>query len=111
MQFEASWDLPRSYQDLEVFGWDGQGQGKESKTASLLMTQRGVTLNRGGKEETLDLTPLPDDQREPIAYMVSCIRGNKPITGLTAIDINVDVIKIIDLAKISIKTGKAVKFE
>ena len=109
--FEASWDLPRSYQDLEVFGWDGQGQGKDTKTASLLMTQRAVTLHRGDKEQTLDLTPLPDDQREPIAYMVSCIRSNKPIAGLTAIDINVDVIKIIDLAKESVKTGKAVKFE
>jgi hypothetical protein len=43
--------------------------------------------------------------------MISRIKGNQPIEGLTAIDINVDVIKIIDLAKESVKTGKAVKFQ
>ncbi len=109
--FEASWDLPRGYQDLELFGWDSQGKGPDSKTASLLMTQRAVTLRRGEKDQALSLTPLADDQREPIAYMVACMKSQKPIAGLTAIDINVDVIKIIDLAKESVQTRKAVKFE
>jgi predicted dehydrogenase len=100
--FEASWDLPRSYQDLEIFGLKG----------SVYMEQRAVTLQKGArnsKPQTLDLTPLPPEESEPVAFMASRIRQNKPIEGVTAIDINVGVIEIIDAAKQSIATGKAVK--
>lgn len=100
--FEGSWDLPRSYQDLEVFGLKG----------SVYMEQKAVTLQKGrGKPETLELTPRPPEESEPVAYMVSRIRQNKPIEGLTAMDINVGVIEIIDAAKQSIASGKAVKLQ
>ncbi len=100
--FEGSWDLPRSYQDLEVFGNNG----------GVHMEQKAVTLQKvRGKAQTLDLTALPPEESEPIAYMASRIRQNKPIEGLTAIDINVGVIEIIDAAKESIATGKVVKLK
>jgi hypothetical protein len=51
---------------------------------------------------------LPADQAEPIAYMVNAIENNKQIEGLTAMDINVEVIEIIDAAKESVRTGRAV---
>jgi scyllo-inositol 2-dehydrogenase (NADP+) len=104
--FEGSWDLPRSYQDLEVFGW-----GEDGKKGSLYMNHKGVELRRGSHVERLPLTPLQADASEPVAYMVSRIKDKKPIEGLTAVDINVQVIRIIDLAKQSVKTGKAVKFQ
>ena len=100
--FEGSWDLPRSYQDLEVFGLKG----------SVYMQQRGVTLQKGrGQAQNLDVAPLPPEAAEPIAFMVDHIRNNKPIDGVTAIDINVGVIEIIDAAKQSIAAGKAVKLQ
>jgi len=100
--FEGSWDLPRGFQDLEVFGING----------SVYMEQRAVTLQKSREREgkKLDLTPLAPAEAEPIAFMVDHLRNNKPIEGLTAIDINVSVIEIIDAAKQSIATGKAVKF-
>lgn len=100
--FEGSWDLPRSYQDLEVFGLKG----------SVYMEQKGVTVRQSKDREprSVPLTPLAPEDAEPVAYMVSRLRQNKPIEGLTAIDINVGVIEIIDAAKQSIATGKAVKF-
>jgi predicted dehydrogenase len=104
--FEGSWDLPRSYQDLELFGWGGNGD-----SGSIYMEHAKVELRKGKKSTDLDLKPLPDEASEPIAYMVSRIKANQPIEGLTAIDINVDVIHIIDLAKESVRTGKAVKFQ
>jgi predicted dehydrogenase len=104
--FEGSWDLPRSYQDLEVFGW-----GKDGKKGSLDINHKGVELRQGSHVEHLPLTPLEADAREPVAYMVSRIKDKKPIEGLTAVDINVQVIRIIDLAKQSVKTAKAVKFQ
>ncbi len=102
--FEGSWDLPRSMQDLEVFG---RPDGKEP--GSVYMTHKGVELRQGRNQpEELPLTPLPEDANEPVAYMVSKIKANQPIEGMTAIGINVNVIRIIDLAKESVKTGRAV---
>ena len=98
--FEGSWDLPRSYQDLEVFGLKG----------SVYMTQRGVELKqtKGGMKQ-LPLEPLPPERAEPIAYMASALRNKKPIEGLVALDINVGVNEIIEAAKMSVKSGQAVK--
>jgi predicted dehydrogenase len=98
--FEGSWDLPRSFQDLEVFGLKG----------SVYMTKEKVEV-RGAKKTAQDiaLTPLPAERAEPVAYMVNCLRTGKPIEGLVAIDINVGVNEIIEAAKMSAATGKAVK--
>ena len=106
--FEGSWDLPRSYQDLEVFGRPDPSSGKSP--GSLYMTQSGVELRHGKETKSLGIDPLPEDEKEPIAYMVSRLKQNKPVEGLTAPEINVQVIRIIDLAKESIKTGKTVPF-
>jgi hypothetical protein len=40
--------------------------------------------------------------------MIHCIRSKKAPEGLVALDINVGVNEIIEAAKMSVKTGKAV---
>src|SRR5882672_4805232 len=97
--FEGSWDLPRSFQDLEVFGLK----------ASVYMTQRGVELRQGRESKTLPMETLPPERSDPIAYMVSALKNKKPIEGLVALDINVGVNEIIEAAKTSVKTGQVVK--
>jgi predicted dehydrogenase len=96
--FEGSWDLPRSFQDLEVFGLDG----------SVYMTQQKVELR---KRQTTEVArePLPPERADPIAFMVDAIAGKKAIEGMTALDINVGVVEIIEAAKESVRTGRAVK--
>lgn len=96
--FEGSWDLPRSYQDLEVFGRKG----------SLYMRNENVELRTGRTPEPVPLPALAPDRAEPIAYMVSSLRSNKPVDGLTALDINVDVVEIIEAAKQSVASGRAI---
>jgi predicted dehydrogenase len=74
------------------------------------MTQQKVELRKGtGQAMDLPLTRLPPDQADAIALMVSASKNNKPIEGITALDINVGVMEIIDAAKKSIRTGRAVK--
>lgn len=103
--FEGSWDLPRSFQDLEIFGRpDGP-----TPPGSVYMTHSGVQMQVGKEKRDLSIDQLPPDESEPIAYMASRIQAGKPIEGLTGIDINVKVIRIIDLAKESIKTGRPVR--
>ena len=96
--FEGSWDLPRSYQDLEVFGLKG----------SVYMKNGSVERQQGREKKTVEITPLAPEDAEPIAYMTSRMRQNKPIEGMTALDMNVQVVEIIEAAKESIRTGKAV---
>ena len=97
--FEGSWDLPRSFQDLEVFGRDG----------SIYMQNGKVEVRKGRTESTsLTLEPLPPERAEPVGYMVNALRHQKDIEGVTALDINVGVVEIIEAAKQSVKTGRAV---
>ncbi len=97
--FEGSWDLPRSYQDLEVFGRKG----------SVYMTSRKVELQQSRQPaKEVAVEPLPPERSEPIAYMVYCLKNKKAPEGLVAMDINVGVSEIIEAAKRSVKTGKAV---
>lgn len=98
--FEGSWDLPRSYQDLEVFGVKG----------SLYMKNGSVERQQGKDTIRADIRPLPPEDAEPIAYMAARKRQNKPIEGMTALDLNVQVVEIIEAAKESVRTGRAVSF-
>jgi predicted dehydrogenase len=97
--FEGSWDLPRSFQDLEIFGTEG----------SLYMTRQKVERRKGDQTNSVALNPLPPERAEPIAFMVDAIRNKKPIEGLTGLDMNVGVLEIIEAAKESARTGRAVK--
>jgi len=96
--FEGSWDLPRGFQDLEIFGLKG----------SLYMKNGSVELRNARGTEPVELLPLPADRSEPLTYMVNSIKTGKPLDGLTALDINVGVVEIIEAAKMSVKTGNSV---
>jgi predicted dehydrogenase len=97
--FESSWDLPHGFQDLEVFGRDGSVYVNSSK----------VTLKKGrGAAEDIAPEPLGPEMAGPTQYLTDCIRNNKPIEGLVALDINVGVVEIIEAAKLSLSTGKPI---
>jgi predicted dehydrogenase len=97
---EGSWDLPRSFQDLEVFGREG----------SLYVTQNRVEWRTGrGTPEEISLPALPPERAEPVAYMIHCLRTGQPLEGLVSLDINVQVCEILEAAKMSLRNGQAVK--
>jgi predicted dehydrogenase len=99
--FEASWDLPRGFQDLEVFG------NKQSMT----MVNGKVETHksdRGAEYQPVKIDPLPPERSSPLAYMAHAIETHQAPEGLVALDINVQVVEIIDAAKQSIQTGKAI---
>ena len=96
--FEGSWDLPRGFQDLEIFGRRG----------SVYMKDGSVELRTGRDTKQLPIDPLPAERAEPIAYLVHALQANKPLEGLTALDINVGVVEIVEAAKKSVENGNAV---
>ena len=98
--FEGSWDLPRSYQDLEIFGSKGERLYDQRQSRS----ENGPHTCRRSRDQAA----MPENA-EPIAYMIQAIKTGKALDGMVGLDINVQVIEIIDAAKESVKTGKALK--
>lgn len=101
-----SWDWPYSKGQVQVFGPKG----------SLLATNDQLLYRPAGsspKAESLDgkpveLKPLEHETSNPISYFVYCIRNNKPIEPPLSPELNVQVVEILDAAKESIRTGRAV---
>lgn len=102
---EASWDIPPAQRlGNEIYGMKG------SIVGNVLRKAGGPPLPRGSQPpgEPLQVGPLPPERSEPIAYMVDRIRNNLPLDGPSALDINVAAQEILEAAKISVKTGRAV---
>ncbi len=95
---EGSWDLPRSFQDLEVFGDKG----------SVSMTARGVEAYIGRDKKDLPPGTLEESRRDPIAYFISAVRSGKPVEGMVSPEFNLDVMQIMEAARLSAGSGKPV---
>jgi predicted dehydrogenase len=104
---QASWDWPYSKGQVQVFGPKG----------SLLATGDGVLYRAANAHpyidhpdgESLKLGPVPHETSNPIAYFLYCIRNDKQVENPVAAALNVGVVEILDAAKESIRTGRAVK--
>mgnify|MGYP001592678252 FL=1 len=96
---EGSWDLPRSFYDVEVFGNKGSVAMKYPKTLELVI---------GTEKKPLELGTLDGVHAEPIRYFVDCIRNKRAVEGVVAGDFNVNVMQIVEAAKRSAASGNAV---
>jgi predicted dehydrogenase len=103
---QASWDWPESKGQVEVYGPKG----------SLLATRDELFSKPAGTHADpkmpngapVELQPVPHETSNPIAYLVSCIRNDKPIEDPVSAHLNVGVVEILDAAKESVRTGRAV---
>jgi predicted dehydrogenase len=103
---EASWDWPYSMGQVQVFGPGG----------SLLADHDALLLRPANSAEStdnligrpLELKPVPREASNPIAYLVDAIRHDKPIEDPLSASLNVGVVEILEAAKESIRTGRAV---
>lgn len=97
--YEGSWDLPRGFQDLEIFGDKG----------SVYVTNSKVEMRKGrSAAEDVPLVALAPEAAEPIAYMIHSIEAEKEPGGMVGLDMNVQVVQILDALKESVKTSRAV---
>ena len=104
-----SWDWPYGKGQAEIFGPKGSflvmGDGLLFQPAH---SDAKATAPQGKPVET---KPLPPQDRNGIAHFLYCIRNNKPIEGAISAELNVGVNEIIDAAKESIRTGRAVELK
>ncbi len=99
---EQSWDLPPNTGSLEIVSYEGAIRMEDGK----LEARKGRTPTAA-----LDVPPLPPERSGPIAYMVHCLKTNRPVEGLVSLEYTVAVNEIIDAAKGSIKTGLPVRLK
>ncbi len=105
---EASWDLPPAQRmGSEVYGMKGSITGREIRKAAAPGAPRAA---RGAQQagEPLTITPLPPERSEPIAYMVDRIKTQQALDGPSSLDLNVQVQEVLEAAKISARSGRAV---
>ena len=102
---EPSWDWPYNMDRVQVFGPKG----------SLLATENQLFSRPAGADDLplegkpLALAPVPHADSNPISYLVDRIQNNKPIENPVAAPLNVQVVEILDAARESIRTGRAVE--
>ncbi len=97
--FEASWDLPRGFQHLEVFGLEG----------SLSLARDSLSRSKGrAGAAPVDLPDLAPAASHPVRYMIDRVSGDKPLEHIVALDINVDAVQILEAAKLSAAERRAI---
>jgi predicted dehydrogenase len=101
-----SWDWPYGQGQAEIFGPKGsflvRGDGL------LFQPAKGQTSAQNPDGKPIETRPVPQATRSGVAYFLYCIRNNRPIEGPVSPGINVGVNEIMDAAKESIRTGRAV---
>jgi len=104
---EASWDWPYNMDRVYVFGPKGS-----------LLARRGDLFFRSASDQKTQPTPegepvtlstVPHETSNPIAYFLDCIRNNKPVEDPLSSTLNVQVMEILDAARESARTGRAVE--
>ncbi|MDE0621926.1 MAG: Gfo/Idh/MocA family oxidoreductase [Bryobacterales bacterium] len=98
--FEGSWDLPRGFQHLEVFGHEG----------SLSLARDSLTLQAGRKPATaVNSAALAPVASHPVRYMIDRVTSRQPLEHIVALDLNVDAVQILEAAKVSASEQRPVQ--
>jgi predicted dehydrogenase len=103
---QASWDWPYDMSQVEVFGPKGSLLATGSALLHRATSSRATAQTLDG--EPVPLETLPHEKSNPVSYLVYCIRHNKPIEDPLTAELNVGVVEILDAAKESIRSGRAV---
>jgi predicted dehydrogenase len=103
---EPSWDWSYSMDRTYVFGSKGSLLSTRSDLFERVASDQGTPATPDGAR--LVLGPVPHEMSNPIAYMIDCIRNNKPVEDPLSGKLNVQVMEILDAARESVRTGKAV---
>jgi predicted dehydrogenase len=101
---EPSWDWPYGMDRVYVFGVKGSFLATHDDLFSRASGQDSVALEGGA----VKLAPVARDTSNPISYLIGRIRDNKPIEDPLSARLNVQVMEILDAARESVRTGRAV---
>lgn len=98
---QASWNWPFSRKDMEVYGQTGYVNTVDG-------TRMRVRLKADKAERTLEAPQTEAPAKDPFTYLARLLRGETKPDALTSLENNLIVVQILDAARQSAKTGKAV---
>jgi len=103
---QASWNWPFNRKDMEVYGEKGYVFAVDNYHMRM----------RAGKDRSEQVRIITPKEipvyEDPFAYLADVVRGRitVPQNGLYSLENNVVVVRILDAAKESVKTGKTIRF-
>lgn len=98
---QGSWNWPFSRKDMEVYGQTGY-------VFTVDGTRMRVRLKDEKNERNTEATQADAPANDPFAYLAKLIHGETKPDELTSLENNVIAMEILDAARQSAKTGKAV---
>ena len=100
---QGSWNWPFSRKDMEVYGATGY-------VDTVALDGLRIRLPREKAEHTEAAPPLGAPNDTPLHYLAAVLRGEvTPKGDLNSLDTNITVMRILDAARESAKTGKTIK--
>jgi glucose-fructose oxidoreductase len=98
---QASWNWPFGRKDMEVYGETGQ---------AITVGRDSVRVRRKDEndEQAQTAAPSPSPYDDSISYLMAVVSGKIRPSGLSALDTNITVVRILDAARESAKTGRTV---
>jgi predicted dehydrogenase len=99
---QASWNWPFDRKDMEVYGATGQA-------ITLRRDELRVRLKGQDREQLQTAPPLAPPYDDSISYLIAVVAGKIQPAGLSALDTNITVIRILDAARESARTGRTIK--
>ena len=99
---QASWNWPFDRKDMEVYGETGQ---------AITVRRDGLRVRRQGEEQEQAQTApaLVPPYNDSISYLIAVVAGEIKPEGLSALDTNITVVRILDAARGSARTGQTIR--
>jgi glucose-fructose oxidoreductase len=99
---QASWNWPFGRKDMEVYGQTGE---------AITVGRDEIRVRRKGdqqeQQQSAPVLTAPND--DPISYLIAVVSGDMKPSGLSALDTNITVVRILEAARESARTGKTIK--
>jgi glucose-fructose oxidoreductase len=99
---QASWNWPFDRKDMEVYGATGEA-------ITVRRNDLRVRLKGNEQEKTEPAPPLAPPYNDPISYLTAVVSGEVKPAGLSALDTNITVVRILDAARESARTGRTIR--
>ena len=99
---QASWNWPFDRKDMEVYGATGE---------AITVKKDDVRVRLEGEEQEHieHAPPLRAPESDAVSYLIAVLRGKVKGSGLSDLETNVKVVRILDAARESARTGRAVR--
>jgi predicted dehydrogenase len=99
---QASWNWPFGRKDMEVYGQSGY---------AITVQGNDIRVRRGGENSEQEITakPVPAPYDNSISYLRAVILDGAKEDGLSSLETNVTVTEILDAARRSSASGKAIR--